>query len=114
LAELRKYPRLPFGEPGELAPEGGTVLPVVVRRLACEGAEVEVAATATLRHGGVVALRFRLPDGPVELSARVMWIAGGRAGLALRLSDTDPESKRLFGAWIVPRTKEALAARKHP
>lgn len=105
--ENRRYPRLSFGEPGALDVEGERI-DVAIRDLSCEGAGVDVVAPDKLKAGGVVTLSFAVPEGEVSLSARVVWIAGGRAGLRLRLAESDPGGRKLFGAWVAPRTKQAL------
>lgn len=104
--ENRRYPRLAFGEHGALEVEGERI-DVAIRDLSCEGAGVDVTSEK-LKAGGVVTLSFAVPEGKVELSARVVWIAGGRAGLRLRLAESDPGGRKLFGAWVAPRTKQAL------
>jgi hypothetical protein len=107
--ELRRYPRIACETPGELVPGDGAALPVTIRTLSCEGIGLELGDGVQVIPASVVAVRFSLPDGPVALTARVVWVAGQRAGLHLRLADIDADSKRAFGAWIGPRTKEALA-----
>lgn len=107
--ELRRFPRIAFEAQGQVIPGSGEPVPVTIRSLSCEGVGVELGDGAHLVPASVVAVRFSLPDGPVDLSARVVWVAGHRAGLHLRLADIDADSKRAFGAWIGPRTKEALA-----
>jgi hypothetical protein len=113
--ELRRYPRIPFDGTGQLSREGADgALPVTVRCLSCEGVGLELRADDTLVPGAVVALRFEVPEGPIALPGRVVWAAGRRAGVHLRLAEIDPASKKTFGAWIAPRTKEALARARQP
>lgn len=107
--EHRRYPRIDLETSGELVGPGDHAVPVTIRSLSCEGVGLELAADGTLVPASVVAVRFTLPEGPVALPARVVWAAGRRAGLHLRLAELDSDSKRAFGAWIGPRTKEALA-----
>jgi hypothetical protein len=107
----RRFPRIAHDLPGEIAPPGDAEpIPVTIRCLACEGAGLSLSPDAPLRPGAAVTLRFALSEERVELAARVVWAAGGRAGLRLRLGASAPEAKRAYGAWIVPRTKQALAA----
>jgi hypothetical protein len=106
----RRYPRIAHDLPGEVSTSGASeAIPVTIRCLACEGAGLAFSPDAPLRPGAAVTLRFALPAGPIELAARVVWAASGRAGLRLRLGHSAPDSKRAYGAWIVPRTKQALA-----
>jgi hypothetical protein len=79
-----------------------------VRDISCEGVGLDLPEGANIRPGTVVTVRLALPDGPVELSARVVWTAGKRAGLRLRLAESEATDKKAFGAWIAPRTKQAL------
>jgi hypothetical protein len=109
-AELRRFPRIAFEGAGEVEAPGAAAVPVVVRDVSCEGVGLELPAGARLLPGAIVALRFSTPEGPVVLSARVVWVAGQRIGTHLRLGDTEPASKRTFGAWIAPLTKQALAS----
>ena len=106
--ENRRYPRIAFGDAGAVDTDGGRV-DVSVRDLSCEGAGIEVD-NDTVQPGTVVTLSFVVPEGTVSLSARVVWSAGGRAGLRLRLAESDAEARKTFGAWIAPRTKQALKA----
>ena len=105
----RRYPRIDFEGNGELVLPSEAVVPVAIRCLSCEGAGIEVPADTPIHPSEVVNLRLELPHGRVELSARVAWTAGTRAGLRLRLSQTEADAKRAFGAWIAPRTKERIA-----
>ena len=108
--DLRRYPRIPTSQPGKVL-AGEALVDVTVRCLSCEGAGVSYEGEEELRPATLVTLRFQLPEREVNLSARVVWSAAGRAGLLLRLAETEADSKKAFGAWIVPRTKQALAER---
>jgi hypothetical protein len=111
--ENRKYPRIALGSPGAIeTSEGeGSRIDVIVRDLSCEGAGLDLPDGATIQPGMVVDLQLELEGIPIRLPARVVWAAGRRAGLRLRLADTAPEAKKAFGAWIAPLTKQALASK---
>jgi hypothetical protein len=101
----RRFPRIAFGEPGELL--------VTIQSLSCEGAGLRVHGDHRLVPGTMTELAFQLSGSPVGMLARVVWAAGGRAGMRINVATIGRREKRVFSNWIVPRTKEALArARK--
>lgn len=113
-AELRRYPRFDLHTPGTIELETAATerVDVEVVCVACEGVGVTVATSSrAVLPGSAVVLRFALPDGAeVELLARVVWAAAGKAGLRLRVAESAPASRQSFGAFIAPRTKAAIAA----
>ena len=89
-----------------------TRVPVTVSTLSCEGAGVRMLGEEQLSPGTVVELIFDLDGAEVGMLARVVWAAGGRAGMHIQLKTLAAEHKRTFSGWIVPRTKEALRQAK--
>lgn len=113
-AEMRRFPRFAADVNGEVVADGEwghDTVEVRVRCLSCDGAGIEVEG-ANEHHvwpGRLVHLRFDVPSGPaVDMLARVMWTAAGKAGLRFRLDETDRDSKKSFGSWIAPLTKAKL------
>lgn len=112
----RRFPRFDFGGTGEVrvsrtrGSESAepTRVPVTVSTLSCEGAGVRIHGDQGLSPGSIVELGFALDGVEVGVSARVVWAAGGRAGMHIHLKALTAEDKRIFSNWIVPRTKEAL------
>jgi hypothetical protein len=111
---MRRFPRFNFDGDGVVVADGEWGLDLVdvkVRCLSCDGAGIELdgASEHHIWPGRLVHLRFDVPTGPaVDLLARVMWAAAGKAGLRLRLDETDRDSKKSFGSWIAPLTKARL------
>lgn len=112
----RRYPRFAFGGAGEVrVPRTGGAdvpgfarIPVTVSTLSCEGAGVRTPHGQALTPGTVVELSFEIDGAEVGMLARVVWAAGGHAGMQIHLKTLAAEHKRTFSAWVVPRTKEAL------
>jgi hypothetical protein len=84
-------------------------VPVTVHTLSCEGAGIVVHEDKSLTPGTVVELTFELSGDELGMLARVVWAAGGRAGMRIHIKTLASEHKKTFSEWIVPRTKEALA-----
>ncbi len=117
-AELRRFPRVLLNEPGELEvqvrhsdPDAGvTRVPVTVRSISCEGAGLSIQGDDIhLVPGAIVRLFFTIPEHALELPARVVWSAGTKAGIRLRLGTIDADSKRAYASWIVPLTNKEIA-----
>jgi hypothetical protein len=117
-AELRRFPRISFDKPGELRvpvhyadPDAELrSVPVSVGTLSCQGAGIVVANGEQLVAGTTCELVISVAGRSLALPARVVWAAGARAGLRLRLANTAPVVKRTFADWIVPLTNKAIAA----
>ncbi|MFN2166418.1 MAG: PilZ domain-containing protein [Anaerolineae bacterium] len=109
----RRYPRFDFGGAGEVRvplgqKPGYSRIPVQVNTLSYEGAGVAVLDEKQLTPGTVVELAFEIDGAEVGMLARVVWAAGGRAGMQIHVKTLGAEQKRVFSNWIVPRTREAL------
>ncbi len=114
--ELRRFPRVPYRAPAELEmhsrhldPSSEKVrVPVELFSMSCEGVGLSVSDTSTLIPGSQVRINFAAGADAVELPARVVWAAGPRAGLRLRLAGVDEATRHAFASWIVPLTNKAI------
>lgn len=117
--EQRRYPRIPFTEPGQLEvprshanPGAGTVtVEARFKDISCQGAELVVSPAdgARLIPGTIVTLRFSADGTPLDIPARVVWAAADKVGLRLRLGQLPADDKRAYADWIVPLTNRAIA-----
>ena len=113
--ELRRFPRVAYRAPGELElhsrhldDSSETIrIPVELSSMSCDGVGLSVADQSNLIPGSQVTLSFVVEDGEIELPARVVWAAGARAGLRLRLARADADARQSFANWIVPLTNKA-------
>jgi len=118
-AELRRFPRIPYTESGQLQipvkiadPDAGTVtVPVVVRTVSCQGAGLDVGrdTAARLTPGTEVLLAMQVHDRELELPGRIVWAAGNHAGIRLHLGKADDDVRQAYASWIVPLTNKAIA-----
>jgi hypothetical protein len=108
--EHRRYPRIPYSEPGQI--EAGAVkVAARFHDISCQGAELVVAPAdrAHVVPGTHVQLRFQIEGIEIEIPARVVWSAGAKVGLRLRLANLSEDDKRAYADWIVPLTNKAIA-----
>jgi hypothetical protein len=118
--ELRQFPRIPVEAKAELAlqKKSGTpglrVLPVEISTIACKGAGLELAeGDAELVQPAIeAALSLEINGSTITIPARVVWSAGGKAGLRLHLNKADRETRATYASWIVPLTNAAVAKAK--
>ena len=119
MTNLRRFPRIPFTDAGELEvpvrrsdPHAGSQrLAVHFRTISCQGASLALGHGDALRviPGAEVQLCFRAGERAIQLPARVVWTAGSLAGLRLRVNQADDDTRRAYADWIVPLTNEAIA-----
>jgi len=113
----RRFPRVDFGGSGEVRvptshkgdAAGFVRVPVTVSTLSCEGAGVLVLGDERLTPGTIVEFSFELSGAELGMLARIVWSAGGRAGMRIHVKTLAADDKKAFSKWIVPRTKAALA-----
>jgi hypothetical protein len=108
--EQRRYPRIQSSEPAsiELAGSGDRISTDASEHLLRRGRHRPRAGT-NLQPPTRVRVHLSLHGAAVDLPARVVWSSASRAGLHLLLAETDRDSKKAFGAWITPLTKELLS-----
>ncbi len=117
--EHRRFPRIPFTEPGELHvpvkyadPGAGSVsVTARFRDISCPGAELIMVPRedAHVIPGTIVELSFSIDEQPFTLPARVVWVAASKVGLRLKLGSAPDDIRRAYAGWIVPRTNKAIA-----
>jgi len=120
--EQRRFPRIPFTEPGELHvpvkytdPNAGSVsVTARFRDISCQGAELIIVPRddAHVVPGTVVELAFTVGGESFALPARVVWVAADKVGLRLKLGSASDDVRRAYAGWIVPRTNKAIAQAK--
>lgn len=120
--EQRRFPRIPFTEPGELHvpisytdPGAGSItVPARFHDISCQGAELIIVPRkdAHVVPGTVVELSFTVDDQPFTLPARVVWVAASKVGLRLKLGSAPEDVRHAYAGWIVPRTNKAIAQAK--
>lgn len=121
--ELRRFPRVACTEQGELElhkrhldPTSDKIrLPVELFSMSCDGIGLSLRRPApqqsTLIPGSQVTITFAVGGEEIQLPARVVWSAGTRAGLRLRLARADEHTRQTFARWIVPLTNKAAKQR---
>ena len=120
--EQRRFPRIPFTEPGELHvpikytdPDAGSVsVTARFRDISCQGAELIIVPRedAHVVPGTIVELCFTIEAEEFTLPARVVWAAASKVGLRLKLGSASDDVRRAYAGWIVPRTNKAIAHAK--
>jgi hypothetical protein len=108
--EQRRYSRIQSSEPASIELAGsGDRISTTLRNISCDGVGIDLEPGTNLQPPTRVRVHLSLHGAAVDLPARVVWSSPSRAGLHLLLAETDRDSKKAFGAWITPLTKELLS-----